>query len=135
MFLSNSPIHHLLRRSDLVLGQRSEAQVRLDDAEVGEQLLGLLVLDRGVDNDVVARHPVDRSGDLVLVARLQRVDNAQDLVGVAASGSRVRQDGADRLLGVNDKDGADSEGNALLVDVGGVLVVEPVELWQCLWSA
>lgn len=78
-----------------------------------------------MDNDVVARDPVDRGGDLVLVAGLQRVDDAQDLGAVTAGGSRVRQDGADGLLGVDEEDGADGEGNALLIDVGGVLVVKP----------
>lgn len=119
----------LFPSGSLLLGQGSEAQVRLDDAEVGEQLLGLLILDRGVDNHVVAGDPVDGGGDLVLVARLQRVNDTQDLGRVAARRGRVGQDGADGLLGVDDEDGADREGDALVVDVGGVLVVEPV---QCL---
>ena len=101
----------------LLLRERGEAQVGLDDAEVGEELLGLLVLDRRVDNDVVARDPVDWGGDLVLVAGLQRVNDAQDLGAVTAGGGRVRQDSADGLLGVDDKDGADGEGDALGVDV------------------
>lgn len=116
----------LFPSSSLLLGQRGKTQVGLDDAEVGEQLLGLLVLDGGVDNDIVAGDPVDGGGDLVLVARLQAVDDAQDLGRVAAGGGRVGQDGADGLLGVDDEDGADREGDALLVDVGCVLVVEPV---------
>jgi hypothetical protein len=62
----------------------------------------------------------------VLVAGLEGVDDAQDFGGVAASGGRVGEDGADGLLGVDDEDGADGEGNALLVDVGGILVVDPV---------
>ena len=78
-----------------------------------------------MDNDVVAGHPVDGGGDLVLVAGDEGVDNAQDLGRVTASGGGVAQDGADGLLGVDDEDGADGEGNALLVDVGGVLVVDP----------
>ena len=116
-------MHH--HRPHLSLGQRGEAQVRLDGAHLGEQLGGLVALDGGVDDDVVAGHPVDGRGDLVLVARLQRVDDAQDLGAVAARRRRVRQDGADRLLGVDEEDGADGEGDALLVDVGRVLVVDP----------
>ena len=136
MFLTSCPIRHThththtpthLGDSSLVLGQGSEAQVGLDDAEVGEELLGLLVLDAGGDDDVVTRDPVDRGGDLVLVAGLERVEDAQDLGRVAARRRRVRQDQADLLVGVDDEDGADREGDALLVDVGGVLVVEP--LW------
>jgi hypothetical protein len=42
-----------------------------------------------VDNDVVARDPVDGCGDAVLVTGLQRVEDAQDLSRVAASGCGV----------------------------------------------
>ena len=109
----------------LVLGEGGETQVGLDDAEVGEELLGLFILDAGGNDDVVARDPVDRGGDLVLVTGLERVENTEDLGGVPASRGGVGQDEADLLVGVNDEDGTDGESNALLVDVGGVLVVEP----------
>lgn len=62
----------------------------------------------------------------MLVASLERVDNAEDLGSVAASGGRVGENSADGLLGVDDEDGADGESNTLGVDVGGVLVVEHV---------
>lgn len=114
-----------LCRARLLLGERREAQIRLDNLEVGEELLGQLVVDRRVHDDVVARHPVDGRRDAVLVARLERVDHAQHLGRVAARGRRVRQDEPDRLLGVDDEDGADREGDTLGVDVGRVLVVEP----------
>lgn len=61
----------------------------------------------------------------MLVASLERVDNAQDLGGVAASAGRVGEDSADGLLGVDDKDRADGESNTLGVDVGSILVVDP----------
>lgn len=61
----------------------------------------------------------------MLVTSLERIDNAQDLGGVATSAGRVGEDSADGLLGVNDEDGADGESNALGVDVGSVLVVDP----------
>jgi len=92
------------RGSGLFLGQRRESQVRLHNAEVGEQFFGLLVLDARVDNDVVAGYPVHGRGNLVLVARLQRVENPENLVGVAASRGGVRKDGANRLLGIDDED-------------------------------
>lgn len=111
--------------TDLLLGQRGEAQVGLDDPELGEQGLGLLVADGGRDDDVVAGDPVDGGGDAVLVAGLEGVDDAEDLGGVAAGRGRVAEDGADLLVGVDEEDGADGEGNALGVDVGGVLVVDP----------
>jgi len=69
---------------------------------------------------------VNRRGDLVLVRRLERVDDTEDFCGVAAGRGRVGEDGADLLVGVDDEDGADGEGDALLVDVGRVLVVDPV---------
>ena len=109
----------------LLLRERGETQVGLDDAEVGEELLGLVVLDAGGDDDVVAGDPVDRGGDLVLVAGLERVEDTEDLGGVAASRGRVGEDETDLLVRVDDEDRADGEGNSLLVDVGGVLVVEP----------
>lgn len=42
------------RRARLLLGQRGEAQVGLDDLHLGEHLLGLGALNGGVDDDVVA---------------------------------------------------------------------------------
>lgn len=51
----------------LLLWERSEAQVWLHDAELGEQGLGLVVGDGGVDDDVVSGDPVDGGGDAVLV--------------------------------------------------------------------
>lgn len=114
-----------LCRSGLLLGERREPEVRLHNLEVWEQLLGLLVVDARVHNDVVAGHPVDGRRDAVLVARLERVDDAEHLGRVAARRGGVREDETDRLLGVDDEDGADGESNALGVDVGRVLVVEP----------
>ena len=61
----------------------------------------------------------------MLVASLERVDNAENLSRVAASAGGVGEDGADGLLGVDDEDGADGESNALGVNVGGILVVDP----------
>lgn len=40
-------------RGGLVLGERSEAQVRLDNGHLGEELLRLLALDGGVDDNIV----------------------------------------------------------------------------------
>jgi hypothetical protein len=75
---------------------------------------------------LLTRNPVDRSGDAVLVASLEGVDNAQNLGGVAASAGGVGENSADGLLGVDHEDGADGESNALGIDVGSILVVDPV---------
>jgi hypothetical protein len=118
-----SPISTLNGSRSLLLWQRGESEVWLDDAELREQSLGLLVLDAGVDNNIISRNPVDGSGDAVLVAGLEGVDNSEDLGGVAASGCWVGEDEANGFLGVDDEDGTDGERNALGVDVGGILVV------------
>jgi hypothetical protein len=64
----------------------------------------------------------------VLVTSLEGVDNAQNLSGVAASAGGVGEDGADGLLRVDNEDGADGESNALGINVGGILVVDPVAI-------
>ena len=74
---------------------------------------------------VITGDPVDGGGDTVLVAGLERVDDAEHFGRVAARRRRVREDETDGLLGVDDEHRADGEGDALLVDVGRVLVVEP----------
>lgn len=78
-----------------------------------------------MDNDILTGDPVDGGGDAVLVTGLQGIDDAEDLGGVAAGGGGVGEDGADRLLGVDEVDRSDGEGNALLIDVGGILLVDP----------
>ena len=115
----------VLRCRSFALGQRGVSQVGLDDPEVWEQLLGLFVVDTGMDNDIVARDPIDRSGDLVLVARLERIHDSKYLGRVAAGRGRIRQNQSNGLFGINDENRANGECNALLVDIGGILVVDP----------
>ena len=50
-------LFHLWDRG-VLLGQRRKSEVRLDSLEVGKQLPGLLVLDDGGDDDVVAWNPL-----------------------------------------------------------------------------
>jgi hypothetical protein len=109
----------------LLLWQRSESKIWLDDAELGEQGLGLVILDAGVDDNIISRDPVDWGGDTVLVASLEGVDDTENFGGVAASGGWVREDEADGLLWVNDENRADGERNALGIDIGSILVVKP----------
>lgn len=63
----------------------------------------------------------------MLVTSLERIDNPQDLGGVTAGRSGVRHDETNSFLGVNDKDRTDGERNALGVNVGGVLVINPIK--------
>jgi hypothetical protein len=102
-----------------------KSEVWLDDAEVGEQLLSLLILDRRVDDHIVARNPVDRGSDLVLVPRLKRIQCPKYLCSIATSRGWVGKNEADSLLRVNDENRADGEGNALRVNVGCILVIQP----------
>ena len=78
-----------------------------------------------MNNDVITRDPVNRSSDPVLIARLQRINNAKHLGSIAASRSRVGKYKADGLCWVDDENGADGESDALLVNIGGVLVIQP----------
>src|SRR5438552_8600587 len=81
--------------------QMSASALRLwHDADIGlrrlpalwPQLLGVVVAHRACDDHVIAVLPVHRRRHLVLGRELQRVDDAQHLVEVAAGGHRVDQD-------------------------------------------
>ena len=54
------------------------------------------------------------------------INDPEDFVKVATSGGRVRKGQTDDLLWVDDEHRSDGEGNALGIDVGGVLVVQHV---------
>lgn len=92
----------------------------------GTQFIGVVILWVIVSNVLCDKERPERGFIPVLVTSLQRVDNPQDLIGVTASRGGVRKDETNSFLGVNDEDGADGECNALGIDVGGVLVVNPV---------
>lgn len=127
----------------LTLWKRREAEVWLHDLHLRKQLLGLWALHAGVHDHVVTWNPVDWGSDAVLVASLEGVNNAENLGSVATGRCWVGEDETDGLLGVNYEDclgmlaelrmngipakptGADGESNALLVNVGGVLLVDP----------
>lgn len=101
-------------------------KVRLQLANLAKLLLRVLGGDRRGHDHVVAHLPVDRGGDALLVARLQGVDDAQDLGGVTAGRGGVHHGETDLLARVDDEDGADGERNALLVDVIQVLLVDHI---------
>jgi hypothetical protein len=69
----------------------------------------------------------------VLVARLEWIDDAKDFGSVAPSAGGVGEDGADCLLWINDKHAADCECNPLLVDVCGILMVNPAHAMLAHW--
>lgn len=86
--------------------------LRLDNADITELLLGVLSGDGGRDDDVITGQPVDGSGDTVLVGGLESINDTEDLGGVTASGGGVADDQTDLLLGVDNEDGTDGESDA-----------------------
>src|ERR1700716_3719302 len=74
-------------------------------AEVG--LGGFLIGDGSGDDDVVALLPVGGGGDLVFRGELHGVEDAEDLVEVAAGGHGIAELQLDLLVGADDEDGAD----------------------------
>ena len=58
---------------------------------LGEAALGVVVTERGDDDDVVAVGPVDGRGHRVVGRQLQRVEHAEDLVDVATRRGGVGQ--------------------------------------------
>lgn len=77
-------------------------------------------------NDVVAWHPIDGRSDSVLVASLERIDHAKDFGRVPSGGGRIGHDQSDGLLGIDHEDRADGESDTLLINIGGVLLVEHI---------
>ena len=110
----------------LLLWQRREPQIRLDNLEMGIFLLRLLCLDAWMYDHIITGHPIDRGGDLVLISRLQRIHHTQHFGRIATGRGRVGENEANGLLGIDDKHASDGESNALLIDIGGVLVVQHV---------
>lgn len=115
--------HH---KASNLLGSLGEAEVRLELADLAELLLGILSGNGRGNDDVVTGEPVDGAGHTVLVGGLEGINDTEDLGGVAAGGGGVGHDQTDLLGGVDDEDRADGQSHTLLVDVGGVLVVNHV---------
>lgn len=67
-----------------------------------------------MNDNPISRSPVRRSRDLVLVTNLEGIDHTKDLVELTTGRGGVGQGETDRLLGVDDVDGTDCEG-----DTGG----------------
>ena len=62
-----------------------------------------------MNDNIVALVPVDRSGDLVLVTKLEGIDDSDDLIKRTAGLSRIGDSEADNFLGVDNKDGSKSK--------------------------
>lgn len=76
---------HINTSSRLRAGVLGEGEVREHlTVFTREELLALLALDERRDDHILTGLPVDGRGELVLVAALQRFDNSEDLIEVAA---------------------------------------------------
>jgi hypothetical protein len=53
-----------------------ELATYLDSLVTGEKLIGFFSLNGRVDDNLLSRLPVDRSGDSVLVAQLEGIDDS-----------------------------------------------------------
>ena len=74
----------------------------------------------------LTRHPIDGRGDFLLISRLQAVHHPQHLGSVPARAGGIAQDETDGFLGIDDEHGTDGEGDALLIDVGRILVIQHI---------
>lgn len=100
--------------------------LRLDLTDLAKLLLSILSGDWRGNDDIVTGEPVDGAGNAVLVGGLEGINHTENLGGVTASGGGVGHDQTDLLGRVNNENGTDSESDALLVDVGSVLVVNHI---------
>jgi len=90
-----------------LFGLGGRAEVGLDGLVAREGLVGFLIGDDSGDDDVVALLPVGGGGDLVFGGELQGVEDAEDLVKVAAGGHRITELQLYLLVRADDEDGAD----------------------------
>jgi hypothetical protein len=104
----------------------SIAEVRLKLSDIVELLLCVLCRDCRRNNNILTNLPVDGCSNALLVGCLKRVDDSEDFGAVSARAGGVHHGQADLLLGVDDKDGTDREGNALLGCVVQILLVDHV---------
>ena len=103
-----------------------EPQVRLNLLNISKLLPRIFGAHAWWHNNVIANRPVDRRNDTLLVTSLKRINHPQHFCRVATSASRVVHLESDLLGGVDDEDGADSEGNSLLLDVVKVILRDHV---------
>jgi hypothetical protein len=94
--------------------------------DVVEKILRIRSGHRGVNYDIVALLPVNGSRHLVLIGELERVDDTNNLIKIATRSSRVGNSETDDLLGVNHEHCTDGERQALLVNIGCILIIKHI---------
>lgn len=66
-----------------------------------------------MNDNTVSGSPVSGSSNLVGITSLKRIDNSEDFVELTTGRSRVGKGETNGLLGVDNVDGADSEGDTV----------------------
>lgn len=114
------------RAPSLGAGVLGESEVRTNCLVAREEFLRLVILNTRVHNDIVARLPVGRSGNPMLVADLERVDHSDNLVKVATGGCGVRDDETNHLVRVYHEYIPHGERHTLGIHIGGVKCIKHV---------
>ena len=83
-----------------------------------KELIGILIGEWKVDNDILAVLPVGRSGHLLVDSELKRVDRTDDFIKVASGAGRVRHHECNSLVGLEDENTTDCHGQSLAILVG-----------------
>ncbi len=79
---------------------------------------GLGIGEREVDDDLITGRPVSRCSDGVLGGELAGVNGPEDLVEVAPARGGIRHHQRNRLVGLDNEDGTNGQGEAGLVTIG-----------------
>jgi len=66
-----------------------------------------------MNDNTVSGSPVSGSSNLVGITSLKRIDNSEDFIELTTGRSRVGKGETDGLLGVDNVDGTDGEGNTM----------------------
>jgi hypothetical protein len=80
-----------------------------------------------VNDDILAGLPISGRRNSLGVDQLEGVHGSQNFIKVAASGSRIRQNQADNVLGIQDEHRSNREWHAFFIHIRCILTVEHVK--------
>jgi hypothetical protein len=123
LLLDRMLLHIFYNHPSLELGI---AEIGLELAHIVKLLLCILGRNSRRNNHVLANLPVDGRSNALLVCSLKRVDDAKHFGAVSSSRRWVHHRQTHLLLRVDDKDGADGKGNALLGCIVQIFLVDHV---------
>jgi len=94
---------------------------------LGEQSLGFLALDTGMNDNVVTGLPIDRSSDSVLITQLDCVDYPYNLIEIPSCNGGVVQFEPDLFGGIDYEHCPDGKRETRsAINVGSILIIEHV---------